>query len=82
MHTYLSNRSITIVMPRGPGPLTGENTQECRGLFAQCRGLFVDFFSLLVTFSYFFLLVISFVNYFLLLKGVSFVTFCYFFYWS
>jgi hypothetical protein len=25
---YLRNRSITIVMPRGPGPLTGKNTQE------------------------------------------------------
>ncbi len=51
---YLSNRSITIVMPRAPGTLTGENTQECRALFAQCRALFVDFFSLLITFSYFF----------------------------
>jgi len=36
----------------------------------------------LVTFCYFllfFLLVVSFVNYFLLLKGVRFITICYFF---
>ncbi len=36
----------------------------------------------LVTFSYFFLLVVSFVSYFLLGLGVRFVTFYYFFYCS
>jgi hypothetical protein len=41
-------------MPQAAGDLTGENTQECRAVFAQCRAVFVDFFSLLVTFSYFF----------------------------
>ncbi len=42
--TYLSNRSITSVMPGAGGCLTGENTQECRAVFAQCWAVFVDFF--------------------------------------
>jgi len=37
--------------------------------------VFVDFFHFLLLF----LLVVSFVSYFLLVKGVRFVTFCYFF---
>jgi hypothetical protein len=31
-------------MPGAGGCLTGENTQECRAVFAQCRAVFVDFF--------------------------------------
>ncbi len=48
--TYLSNQSITSVMPGAEGCLTRENTQECWAIFARCRAVFVDFF----TFSYFF----------------------------
>jgi len=51
---------------------------QCRevwAVFAQCRGFFVDFFHFLLLF----LLFVTFVTYFLLLKGVRFVTFCYFF---
>ncbi len=51
------------------------------GFFPAVPGFFCWPFSLLITFSYFFLLVISFVSYFLLLKRVRDVTFCYFCYW-
>ncbi len=46
------------------------------GLFRASAGLFLLTF---FTFSYFFLLFVSFVIYFLLLKGVRFVIFYYFF---
>jgi hypothetical protein len=45
------------------------------GLFSRSGGLFLLTFSLFVTF----LLLVTFISYFLLLKGVRFVTFCYFF---
>ncbi len=43
-NAYLSNRSITSVMPGAGGCLTRENTQECRAVFARCQAVFVDFF--------------------------------------
>jgi hypothetical protein len=77
---YLYDPGITSVMSWAVGYLTRENTQECRAVFAQCRVVFVDLFHFLLFFVTFLLFVI-FVTYFLLLKGVRFVTFCYFFYW-
>ncbi len=41
---YLSNQSITSVMPGAGGCLTRENTQECRAVFPRCRAVFVHFF--------------------------------------
>jgi len=69
---------ITSVMPVASGYLTKKRRKRCLAVFTRCLAVFVDFFHfllLLVTF----LLVVSFVSYFLLVKGVSFVTFCYFF---
>jgi hypothetical protein len=66
MLSYLYNPGIMSVMPMAGGCFTRKNTQECLAVF-------VDLF-------HFLLLFLSFVNYFLLLKGVRFVTFCYFFY--
>ncbi len=71
--------AITSVMPWAVGCLTRKNTQKCRALFAQCRALYVDLFHFLL-FLVTFLLLVTFVSYFLLLKGVRFATFCYFFY--
>jgi hypothetical protein len=45
-------------------------------LFSHSAGLFLLIF---FTFCHFFLLFVTFISYFLLLKGVRFVTFCYFF---
>jgi hypothetical protein len=69
---------ITSVMPGAGGCLTRKKTKECRAVFAECRVVFVDFFHFLLLFVTFLLLAI-FTSYFLLLKGVRFVTFCYFF---
>jgi hypothetical protein len=59
---------IMGVMLWAVGCLTRKNTQ-------QRRAVFVDLFHFLLLF----LLCVSFVIYFLLLKGVRFVIFCYFF---
>jgi hypothetical protein len=70
---------ITSVMPWAVGCLTRKNILRCPAFFAQCRAVFVDLFHFLLLLVIF-LLFVRFVNYFLLLKGVRFVTFCYFFY--
>jgi hypothetical protein len=62
-------------MPVAGGCLTMKKECDAR-LFLHDAWLFL---LTLVTFSYFFLLVVSFVSYFLLGLGVRFVTFCYFF---
>jgi hypothetical protein len=71
---YLSNRSITSVMPWAVGCLTRENTKECWAFIAQCRALFVDFFHLQLLLVTFFT-AHKFCNYYLLLRGVMFVIF-------
>ncbi len=69
---------ITNVMLWAMGCLTRKNILRCLAFLAQCRAVFVDLFHFLLLFVTF-LLFVSFVSYFLLLKGVRFVNFCYFF---
>jgi hypothetical protein len=73
---YLYNPGITSVMPVVGGCLTRKRTQRCLAVSALCLSVFVDLFHFLLLF----LLLIKFGSYFLLLKGVRFVTFCTFFY--
>jgi hypothetical protein len=63
---------------RGWGLFDWEKYTVVPGFFFHSAGLFL---LTLVTFSYFFLLVVSFDSYFLLGLGVRGVTFCYIFYW-
>ncbi len=53
------------------GCLTRKIRKRCLAVFARCLAVFVDFFHFLLLF----LLVVSFDSYFLLVKGVRFVTF-------
>ncbi len=55
------------------GCLTKKKTQRCLAVLSLCLAVFVDLFHFLLLF----LLFVSFVSYFLLLKGVRFVIFYY-----
>ncbi len=78
VQTYLSNRSITSVMPWAVGCLTGENTKECRVVFAQCRVFFFWLFSLLIILVTFFI-ARKFCKLLFTVERGMFVLFCYFF---
>jgi hypothetical protein len=71
--SYLNNLGITSVMLVAGGCLTRKRTQQCLAVLALCLAVFVDLFHFLLRL----LLLVSFVSYFLLLKGVRFITFCY-----
>jgi hypothetical protein len=62
------------VMPWAMGCLTGKNTQRCRAFLGECQAIFVDLFHFLLILATFFT-GCKFCKYFLLVKGVRFVTF-------
>jgi hypothetical protein len=72
---YLYNPGITSVMLVAGGCLTMKRSQRCLAVATLCLVVFVDLFHFLLLF----LLFINFGSYFLLSKGVRFVTFCTFF---
>ncbi len=76
---YLYNPGIPSVMSMAGGCLTRKKTQRCLAVLGLCLAVFVDLFHFLLLFITF-LLLVTFGSYFLLSKGVRFITFCTFFY--
>jgi hypothetical protein len=63
---YTYNLCTASVVQEAGGCLTKKNASQCKAVLPQGEVVFVDWVSLLVTFSYFFLLFVTFINYFLL----------------
>ncbi len=63
---YTYNLCTASVVQEVGGCLTKKNASQCKAILPQGEAVFVDYVSLLVIFSYFFLLFVTFINYFLL----------------